>query len=76
MGRGGGGGGGAKAQKNKEFDNEQKFLQLENSLPPPPYDFSNGPSLTVPEVFTRSSFTVIYKVTNYTGNIEPLTSRT
>ena len=32
--------------------------------------------VTVPEVFTRSSFTVIYKVTNYTGNSEPLTSRT
>ena len=27
----------------KEFDNEKKFLQLENS--PPPYNFSNGPSL-------------------------------
>ena len=30
----------------KEFDNEKKFLQLENS-PPPPHNFSNGPSLTV-----------------------------
>ena len=29
----------------KEFDNEKKFLQLENS-PPPPHNFSNGPSLT------------------------------
>ena len=28
----------------KEFDNEKKFLQLENS-PPPPHNFSNGPSL-------------------------------
>ena len=28
----------------KEFDNEKKFLRLENS-PPPPYNFSNGPSL-------------------------------
>ena len=27
----------------KEFDNEKKFLQLENS--PPPHNFSNGPSL-------------------------------
>ena len=26
-----------------EFDNEKKFLRLEN--PPPPYNFSNGPSL-------------------------------
>ena len=29
----------------KEFDNEKKFLQLENS-PPPPHNFSNGPSLS------------------------------
>ena len=26
-----------------EFDNEKKFLLLENS--PPPHNFSNGPSL-------------------------------
>ena len=29
----------------KEFDNEKKFLRLENS-PPPPHNFSNGPSLS------------------------------
>ena len=29
----------------KEFDNEKKFLRLENS--PPPHNFSNGPSLRV-----------------------------
>ena len=29
----------------KEFDNKKKFLQLENSPPPPPHNFSNGPSL-------------------------------
>ena len=28
-----------------EFDNEKKFLRLENSLPPLPHNFSNGPSL-------------------------------
>ena len=35
----------AMAKKNsyKEFDNENKFLRLENS--PPPHNFSNGPSL-------------------------------
>ena len=33
----------------KEFDNEKKFLQLENS-PPPPHNFSNGLSL----IFIRS----------------------
>ena len=27
-----------------EFDNEKKFLRLETP-PPPPYNFSNGPSL-------------------------------
>ena len=29
----------------KEFDNEKKFLRLENSPPPPPHNFSNGLSL-------------------------------
>ena len=35
----------ARPKKNsyKEFDDEKKFLRLENS--PPPYNFSNGPSL-------------------------------
>ena len=35
----------AKKNSYKDFDNEKKFLQLENS--PPPNNFSNGPSLTV-----------------------------
>ena len=41
----------AMAKKNsyKEFDNEEKFLQLENS--PPPHNFSNGPPLN--KTFTR-----------------------
>ena len=30
----------------KEFDNEKKFLR-QNSPPPPPHNFSNGPSLIV-----------------------------
>ena len=35
----------AKKNSFKEFDNEQKFLRLENSpLPPPPHNFFNGPS--------------------------------
>ena len=33
-----------KKNSYKEFDNEKKFLLLENS-PPPPYNFFNGPSL-------------------------------
>ena len=38
----------AMAKKNsyKEFDNEKKFLRLENFPPLPPHNFSNGPSLT------------------------------
>ena len=32
-----------KINSYKEFDNEEKFLRLENS--PPPHNFSNGPSL-------------------------------
>ena len=35
-----------KKNKYKEFDNEKKILRLENSPPPPPHNFSNGPSLT------------------------------
>ena len=35
-----------KKNSYKEFDNEKKFLRLENSSPPPPHNFSNGPSLT------------------------------
>ena len=34
---------GLKKNSYKEFDNEKKFLRLENS--PPPHKFSNGPSL-------------------------------
>ena len=30
----------------KEFDNEKKFLRLENSPPPPIRNVSNGPSLS------------------------------
>ena len=32
-----------KKNSYKEFDNEKKFLRLENS--PPPHKISNGPSL-------------------------------
>ena len=32
-----------KKKSYKEYDNEKKFLRLENS--PPPNNFSNGPSL-------------------------------
>ena len=35
----------AKKNSYKEFDNETKFLRLENS--PPPHNFSNGPSLII-----------------------------
>ena len=33
----------------KEFDDDKKFLRLENPLPPPPlpHNFSNGPSLRI-----------------------------
>ena len=34
----------AKKNSYKEFENEKKFLRFENS-PPPPHNFSNGPSL-------------------------------
>ena len=35
----------AKKNSYKEFDNEKKFLLLEDS-PPHPHNFSNGPSLS------------------------------
>ena len=38
----------------KEFDNEKKFLRLENS--PPPHNFSNGPSLIRDGLFTNRKF--------------------
>ena len=34
---------GPKKNSYKEFEDEKKFLRLENS--PPPHKFSNGPSL-------------------------------
>ena len=34
-----------KKNSYKEYDNEKKFLPLKNSPPPPPRNFSNGPSL-------------------------------
>ena len=34
-----------KQNSYKEFDNEKKFLRLNNSPPHPPYNFFNGPSL-------------------------------
>ena len=33
-----------KKNSYQEFDNEKKFLRLEDS-PPPPHNFFNGPSL-------------------------------
>ena len=33
-----------KKNSYQEFDDEKKFLRLEN--PPPPHNFSNGPSLS------------------------------
>ena len=35
-----------KKNSYKESDNEKKFLRLKNS-PPPPHNFSNGPSLNL-----------------------------
>ena len=35
-----------KKNSYKEFDNEKKFLRLENSPPRRPHNFSNGRSLT------------------------------
>ena len=43
-----------KKNSYKEFDNEKKFLRLENSPPPPPphpHNFSSGPSLNQNYVF-------------------------
>ena len=56
----GGGGAGEVQKKNsrkgklKEFDNEKKFLQLENSPPPSPLNFSTGPSLSTGHTCDRN----------------------
>ena len=34
---------GLKKNSYKEFDDEKEFPRLENSPPPPPHNFSNGP---------------------------------
>ena len=40
----------------REFDNEKKFLRLENA--PPPHNFCNGPSLMQP----TSGFHMILRI--------------
>ena len=44
-----------KTNSCKEFDNEKKLRQLENS-PPPPHSFSNGPSPRANWPFTSKCF--------------------
>ena len=41
-----------KKNSYKEFDNEKKFLRLK--IPPPPHNFSNGPSLNTSLIFVYS----------------------
>ena len=48
-----------KKNSYKEFDNEKKFLRLENS-PPLPHNFSNGPSL-IAYSFVRVDFPFVIK---------------
>ena len=41
-----------KKNSYNEFDNKKNFLWLKNSKPPPPHNFSNGPSLkTFPQSY-------------------------
>ena len=47
-----------KKNSYKEFDNEKKFLRLENSPPPSPHNFSNGPSLTRSRLITPIAQTI------------------
>ena len=49
-----------KKNSYKEFDNEKKFLRLENS--PPPHNFSNGPSLSLRELPIKLVYLHRYKV--------------
>ena len=44
----------------KEFDNEKKCLRLENS--PPPYNFSNGPSLITETLLSTESQCCVFTV--------------
>ena len=43
-----------KKNSYKEFENEKKFLRLEN-FPSLPHNFSNGPSLNLGKTFLRIS---------------------
>ena len=45
-----------KKKSYKQFDNEKKFLRLENS--PPPHNFSNGPSLNSREKRAHVNFII------------------
>jgi len=47
-----------KKNSYKEFDNEKKFLRLENS--PPPHNVSNGPSLKNEYLFAVMHATVSF----------------
>ena len=45
-----------KKNSYKEFYYEKKFLRLENSPPPPPHNFSNGPSLKIAASCVNTDF--------------------
>ena len=53
----------------KEFNNEKKFQRLENSPPPAPHNFANGPSLIVPSSCLLYAIMVIQS-TEYGDKIE------
>ena len=65
-----------KKSSYKEFDNEKKFMRLENSPPsPPPHNFSNGPSLSCSFGSTNNNCAHRYSQTVYTEGLQRLRRR-
>ena len=62
---------GPKKNSYKEFDNEKKFLRLKNSPPPPPHNFSNGPSLKGPLTYqdTDTGVLLCQEIWGYIGSL-------
>ena len=58
-----------KKSSYKEFDNEKKFLRLENS--PPPHNFSNGPSLnTIRNSLDKNVYCADHPIMRFVGLCE------
>ena len=62
-----------KKHSYKEFDDDIKFLRLENSPPPPPHNFSNGPSFTEVLRYSADTFSRFKARHMIRGSVQSLT---